>query len=163
MVECLTRDRRRHCVVSLSKNIIPSLLLVQPRKNRPFITERLLMGRKESNQTNKNLSHRLKVSFCDHRMPVVCLSSPLCGVCQQIASTTSPKLLDPEVIKLFPCSSQLSTKFILLINVKMPTIVGILTLISMINATSERPKARTMFICGYLSFYEQLKFHAQLS
>ena len=44
---------RRHCVVSLSKNIYPSLVLVQPRKNCPFITERLLMGRKESNQTKK--------------------------------------------------------------------------------------------------------------
>ena len=43
----------RHCVVSLSKNINPSLVVVQPRKTRPFITERLLMGRKESNQTNK--------------------------------------------------------------------------------------------------------------
>ena len=32
-----------------------------------------------------------------------------------------------EVIKLFSCSTQLSTKFILLINIKMPTIVGILT------------------------------------
>ena len=42
---------RRHCVVSLSKNINPSLVLVQPRKTRPFITERLLMGRIESNQT----------------------------------------------------------------------------------------------------------------
>ena len=42
-----------HCVVSLSKKINPSLVLVQPRKTRPFITERLLMGRKESNQTNK--------------------------------------------------------------------------------------------------------------
>ena len=42
-----------HCVVSLSKNINPSLVLVQPRKTRPYITERLLMGRKESNQTNK--------------------------------------------------------------------------------------------------------------
>ena len=30
---------------------------------------------------------------------------------------------DPEVIKLFPCSTQLSTKLILLINVKMSTIV----------------------------------------
>ena len=45
---------RRHCVVSLSKNINPSLVLVQPRKTRPFITERLLMGRKESNQTKKS-------------------------------------------------------------------------------------------------------------
>ena len=45
---------RRHCVVSLSKNINPSLVLVQPRKTRSFITERLLMGRKESNQTKTN-------------------------------------------------------------------------------------------------------------
>ena len=44
---------QRHCAVSLSKNINPSLVLDQPRKTRPFITERLLMGRKESNQTNK--------------------------------------------------------------------------------------------------------------
>ena len=43
----------RHCVVSLSKNIYPSLVLVQPRKTRPFITERLLMGCKESKQTDK--------------------------------------------------------------------------------------------------------------
>ena len=47
---------RRHCVVSLSKNINPSLVLVQPRKTRPFTTERLLMGRKESNQTKENFS-----------------------------------------------------------------------------------------------------------
>ena len=45
----------RYCVVSLSKNINPSPVLVQPRKTRPFITERLLMGRKESSQTNKIL------------------------------------------------------------------------------------------------------------
>ena len=33
----------------------PCLVLVQPRKTSPYITERLLMGRKESNQTtNKN-------------------------------------------------------------------------------------------------------------
>ena len=43
---------RHHGVVSLSKNINPSLVLVQPRKTCPFITERLLMGRKESIQTN---------------------------------------------------------------------------------------------------------------
>ena len=58
LVECLTRDRgvagsSLTGVVSLSKNINPSLVLVQPRKTHPFITERLLMGLKESNQTNK--------------------------------------------------------------------------------------------------------------
>ena len=57
---------------------------------------------------------------------------------------------------LFSCSTRLSVKFILLINVKMPTIVGILTFISMINTTSERLKARNFFICRYFSFYEQL-------
>ena len=35
-----------------------------------------------------------------------------------------------EVIKLFSCSTQLSMKFFPLINVKMPTIVGILTCMS---------------------------------
>ena len=44
---------QRHCVVSLSKNINASLVLVQPRMTHLYITERLLMGRKESNQTNK--------------------------------------------------------------------------------------------------------------
>ena len=69
----------------------------------------------------------------------------------------------PEVIKLFSCSTQLSTKFIMLINVKMPTIVGILTFISMLNATSESLKARKVGIFLLFSFYEQLKFHTQLS
>ena len=54
---------RRHCVVSLSKNINPSLVLVQPRKIRPFITERLLMGRKESNQTNNTARSRTHIDF----------------------------------------------------------------------------------------------------
>ena len=64
MVECLTRDRRAAgssltgvtgCV--LEQEINPSLVLVQPRKTCPFITERLLMGHKESNQTNKHYFH----------------------------------------------------------------------------------------------------------
>ena len=64
----------------------------------------------------------------------------------------------PEVIKLFSYSTRLSMKFILLINVKMPTTVGILTFISMINTTSETLGARIFFSCRYFSFYEQLKF-----
>ena len=70
---------------------------------------------------------------------------------------------DPEVINHFSCSTQLSTKLILLINVTMPTIVGILTFISMINITSESLKSTNFFICRYFSVYEQLKFRAQLS
>ena len=52
--------------------------------------------------------------------------------------------------QLFSYSTQLSTKFILLINVKMPTIivkmptvVGMLTFISMINTKSENVKQKT--------------------
>ena len=48
-----------HCVVSLSKNINPSLVLVQP--SFPFITERLLMGRNESNQTNKQTRKEIDI------------------------------------------------------------------------------------------------------
>ena len=68
-----------------------------------------------------------------------------------------------EVIKLFSCSAQLSLKFILLINVKMPTIVGILTFMSRINYwfLSFETEFSTNF--GYFNIYEQLKFHAQLS
>ena len=54
---------QRHCVVSLSKNINPSLVLVQPRKTRPFITERLLMGCKETNQTNKQTSTKKAIEL----------------------------------------------------------------------------------------------------
>ena len=59
---------RRHCVVSLSKNINPSLVLVQPRKTRPFITERLLMGRKESNQTNKQIKVHMGAQWLSGRV-----------------------------------------------------------------------------------------------
>ena len=61
VVECLTRDRKAAgssltgvtALWFLSKtHIYPSLVLVQPKKTRLYITERLLMGRKESNQTN---------------------------------------------------------------------------------------------------------------
>ena len=42
--------------------------------------------------------------------------------------------LGPELIKLFSCSNQMSMKFFLLINVKMPTIVGILIFMSRKNS-----------------------------
>ena len=45
----------------------------------------------------------------------------------------------------------------------MPTIVGILTFIRMINTTSESLEARKAFIFQHFSFYEPLKFHVQLS
>ena len=41
-----------------ARHIYPSLVLVQPRKTRPYITERLLMERKDSNQANKFYTER---------------------------------------------------------------------------------------------------------
>ena len=54
-------------------------------------------------------------------------------------------------------------KFILLKNVEMPTSVGILTFISMINTISSSFKARQVFIFQHISFYMQLKFNSQLN
>ena len=61
---------RRLCVVSLSKNINPSLVLVQPRTTRPFITERVLMGRKESSHSNKQTVVYCLESghYCDEKL-----------------------------------------------------------------------------------------------
>ena len=47
----------RTALCPLARHIYPYLVLVQPRKTQPCLTERLLMGCKESNQT-KSLSER---------------------------------------------------------------------------------------------------------
>ena len=63
---------------------------------------------------------------------------------------SGPKLLVPLYhmglfrSKLFSCSTQLSMKFILLINVKMPIMVGILTFVSRINTTCELISKNTL-------------------
>ena len=61
VVECLTRGRgivgsraSLRCG-PWARHIYPSLVLVQPKKTHPCLTERLLMGCKESNQTNKQI------------------------------------------------------------------------------------------------------------
>ena len=58
VVECLTRDHGAEgssltgvtVLCPSARHIYPSLVLVQPRKTRSCLTERLLMGRKESNK-----------------------------------------------------------------------------------------------------------------
>ena len=64
------------------------------------------------------------------------------------------------IIKLFSCSTEPE---IYPAYVKMPTTVGILTFMSIINTAFESLKARKVFVFQYFSFYEQLKFNAQLS
>ena len=64
-----------------------------------------------------------------------------------------------EVMKPFSRSNQLSTKFILLINVKMPTIVGIITFISIINTTSESLKVKKKsVVCSIFGFMSSYNF-----
>ena len=63
----------------------------------------------------------------------ICFNEELTKIIFQLSSNIIKYTPGPEVIKLFSFSTKLSMKFILLINVKMPTIVGILTFISRIN------------------------------
>ena len=65
---------------SLSRTHYPRLVLVQPRKTRPCLAERLLMGHKESNQTNKQMG-------LDARNPVF-------DVCQQQKRRPAQKSAD---------------------------------------------------------------------
>ena len=83
----------RYCVVSLSKtldphglvvgpcarHIYPCLVLVQPRKTRPYITEILLMGRKESNQTKKITAVLVTTQEVAYNDPNCPLADPLRG------------------------------------------------------------------------------------
>ena len=54
-------------------------------------------------------------------------------------------------------------KFFLLIGVKMPTIVGILTLTSRTNSILDLSEPANTWISWYFYTYEHLKFHSQLS
>ena len=70
----------------------------------------------------------------------------------------------PEVIKVFSYLTQVRMELFLLINIKMPTIVGILMFISrknyfMLNSAGQVKSLN----CLYLIFYRQNKFHSQLS
>ena len=61
--------------------------------------------------------------------------------------TTESKCPGPEVIKLFSCSTQLSMKISLLINMKMPTIVGIFIFISRENFMLSKVKQERICSC----------------
>ena len=65
----------------------------------------------------------------------------------------------PQGYKKNSCSTQLSTKLILFINVKMPTIVGILTFISMIKIQQLRDlKQETSLFVRILVFMSNWNF-----
>ena len=70
MIVCLTQDlgAAGSSLTSVTvlchraRHINPSLVLVQPRKTCPYITERLLMGRKESNQAKIKVRERSSIT-----------------------------------------------------------------------------------------------------
>ena len=75
------------------------------------------------------------------------------GVTHVIPVVSSNEMgLAPRLYQIFRAQLKLRVKFIMLINVKMPTIVGMLTFISMINTTSVSLKARNVFIFSILVF-----------
>ena len=100
-----------------------------------------------SSRTSNQLIFSLKIGIFNDVLSHLIWVGTVCKNYQRMTLAVQP---GPEVIKLFSSSTQLSTKYILLLNVKMPTIVGVLTFISMINTTSERLKERYFFICRYL-------------
>ena len=69
MAQCLTRDRGAAGSTSL--------VLVQPRKPRPYLAERLLMGRKQSNLIEQNSSEKCSASwtFMDIFLPGLNIST----------------------------------------------------------------------------------------
>ena len=62
----------------------------------------------------------------------------------------------PEVIKQNSCSTQLSMKFYLVINVKMPTNVGILTFMSRKNSILSLPEPESSCIFSSAVFKENV-------
>ena len=60
------------------RDIHHSLVLVQPRNTCPCLTERLLMGRKESNQTNKNWLMHLAWTDALNAFGAPGLKGPIC-------------------------------------------------------------------------------------
>ena len=82
---------------------------------------------------------------------------------QIIQMMTGQNWFRPQGYKTFFMQTQLTMKFIMLINIKMPTTVGILTFISMKNTTSESFRVRKVFIFQHFCFYKQMKSHAPFS
>ena len=111
----------------------------------PYVSEKFLTGHRASTQ--------LKVKKYYHNSSIKVTKN----------STPFRSRSGPEIVKLFSCSTQLSMKFILLINVKTTTIVVVLTFISRMNTTSESFKVRLFIIFRHFTFCEQLKFQAKMS
>ena len=101
----------------------------------------------------KGLSHRTSSNYAFHmysntrfRLRRLTYQYNIC-MCEDISCAiyiydVCLEKAGPEVIKLFSCSAELSMKFSLLINMKMPTIVGIFIFIIRENFHAKQCLAR---------------------
>ena len=102
----------------------------------------------------------VKTVVCQVLMTVPTLSAQMvCVTGIVVSDLLSCVKICPQV----SCSAQLRLKFILLINVKMPTIVDILTFMSWINYRLWHSKPSILMYLDYYGIYMQFKFYAQLS
>ena len=95
----------------------------------------VLNGKVENMEWNGKVVARTGETISDsvHWCMMALLQERICSPVWRANSCMST-IPGPEVIKLFSCSTQLSMKFFLLIYVKMPVIVGILTFMSRKNS-----------------------------
>ena len=91
---------------------IPSVLH-QARRKSPLVHK----GLKKYRISWHQLQYQRKKKLQEHKMALF----PTFFLAKLVMST-NVEPSGPEVVKLFSCSTQLSMKFIMLINVKMPTI-----------------------------------------
>ena len=68
----------------------------------------------------------------------------------------------PEVVKLLLCSTQLSMKFVLLINLKLLTIANSVLLNISEHENFSANQYENANYCWHFYIYQQRKFHAQL-
>ena len=97
---------------------------------------------------------------------VYCLSTKFLSVCQSshlFNHTRFPVKNWPRGYKTYFILNSAEHDIFLLINVEMPTIVGISTFMSRKNSTLGLSEHEKCLISLYFHAYEHLKFHAQLS
>ena len=88
VVECLTWDQRAKglsltALCPWARHINPCLVLAIPRKTCPCLTERLLMGRKESNKKKKNSKYsKFSNTFLILSSQITCCYQNSQNVCQ---------------------------------------------------------------------------------
>ena len=89
--------------------------------------------------------------MCEENMPkCACLSYSAATITRSVQNVKNKtNCEDPKALSL--CLTQMSVK-IILINIKMPTVVGILIFISMISKASESLIARIVLIFSHFSY-----------